>query len=576
MKRHFFPLLGFLFLCFFICKTSWQVNANTQKQFSSYLDQLFIDWVSSDTITLHYQLTDASKYRIKKETISLSNSFLKNTSDYDKELDALHSFPKDSLTSSQKKIYHILDDYLTRQKKLSAYPLYQTIFSPTTGIQAQLPVTLCEFPIDTEHDIIVYLSLLKKIPDYFQNLYEIEQQKTKEGLFCSNRTLEQILNQMDSFLSEPTKNPLILSFSEQIQSVPLTKQQKQSYIDQNKNLILYTVLPAYQTLRNHLASLKDSGKNDLGLCYYKKGKAYYSALAAALTGSDATPPEMIQMTEDNIKSCYKELQEILYLYPDAYQQFLNTKLSDYIPSAESDILDYLKNSLPAAFPSIHAVSSTIKEVPDCLQDYVSPAFYMIPPIDNAATNTIYINKSEISSANDSYGILAHEGYPGHLYQTNYFYQHMEHPVLSLCNYEGYTEGWAVYAENLSYSFLDFKQYSDTIAKLYQINQILNLAISARIDLGVHYEGWNQKNVNHFLSGLGLEKEEISSEIFDIVIAEPGNYLSYYIGYLEISSLRKDYLNFIDIYNKKDHFYEFLLRNGPCDFSYLNDMVNTNS
>jgi uncharacterized protein (DUF885 family) len=153
---------------------------------------------------------------------------------------------------------------------------------------------------------------------------------------------------------------------------------------------------------------------------------------------------------------------------------------------------------------------------------------------------------------------------------------MEHPVLSLCNYEGYTEGWAVYAENLSYSFLNFKQYSDTIAKLYQINQILNLAISARIDLGVHYEGWNQKNVNHFLSDLGLEKEEISSKIFDIVIAEPGNYLSYYIGYLEISSLRKDYLKFINIYNKKDRFYEFLLRTGPCDFSYLNDMVNTNS
>ena len=67
----------------------------------------------------------------------------------------------------------------------------------------------------------------------------------------------------------------------------------------------------------------------------------------------------------------------------------------------------------------------------------------------------------------------------------------------MCNYNGYVEGWAVYAENLSYGLIDFGEDSSIITRLYQINHILNLAIPARIDLGVHYEGWNRNKTNQF-------------------------------------------------------------------------------
>jgi uncharacterized protein (DUF885 family) len=573
MKRHFLQIFSPILFIFFVILGAWQVHATPQREFASYLNQLFADWVSADTVTLHYNLANPSNYQIQMERISLTNTFLKNTSDYTKTLNQLHTFDTKNLSSSQKFIYHVLNDYLTREKEVSKYPLYQTIFSPTTGIQAQLPVTLCEFPIRSEDDILIYFSLLKEIPDYFQDLYEIEQEKASKGLFCSNRTLELILEQMDSFLSESEANPLITSFSEHIKSIPLSNQKKRKYTKLNKHLILYTVLTSYRVLRNHLASLKGSGKNNLGLCYYENGKEYYSALAALLTGSDATPEEMIQATEKNIKNCYQKLQEILYLYPDVYDQFLNTEISDYIPSTETEILEFLKNSISDEFPSISDTSYTVKYVPDCLTSYVSPAFYMIPAIDEHQNNTIYINKQQLPSISESYSVLAHEGYPGHLYQTNYFYQNLAHPILSLCNYEGFVEGWAVYAENLSYSFLDFGSNSDTIIKLYQINHILNLAIPARIDLGVHYEGWNKQNVTNLLSSLGLESKNIDSDIFDTIIAEPGNYLSYYIGYLEISSLRKKYYNSIDKNNKNTDFYAFVLKNTPCDFHYLHLLTN---
>ncbi len=548
-------------------------TTNAQDAFTSYLDQLFADWVSADTLTLHYQLADPSEYGILRESVSLTNSYLKNTSDFTKELSALHSHSFENLNASQQKIYLILEDYLERQKELSKYPLYETAFSPTTGVQAQLPVTLCEFPIHSEDELLIYFALLEKIPDYFQKLYEKEQEKAKKGLFCSDPILKQILAQMDAFLENPEENPLITSFADHIDDLNLKNEQEQLYVKRNKSLILYTFLPAYQTLRNHLASLKGTGKNPLGLCYYDQGTAYYSALAAYATGSDASPDEMIDMTEQNIHSLYRELEEILYLHPDAYDRFLDIDLTDYIPNTESAVLQWLKDALPSVFPSPSDTGYSVKYVPDCLEDYVSPAFYMIPSIDSFQKNTIYINKKQLPSLNSAYSVLAHEGYPGHLYQTTYFYEHMEHPVLSMCNYNGYVEGWAVYAENLSYGLIDFGEDSSIITRLYQINHILNLAIPARIDLGVHYEGWNRNKTNQFLSSLGLEKEEIGQEIFDAILSEPANYLSYYIGYLEIDGMKKSFAQNAKKRTAKSSFYELFLKSGPCDFKLLKKALN---
>ena len=143
----------------------------------------------------------------------------------------------------------------------------------------------------------------------------------------------------------------------------------------------------------------------------------------------------------------------------------------------------------------------------------------------------------------------------------------------MCNYNGYVEGWAVYAENLSYGLIDFGEDSSIITRLYQINHILNLAIPARIDLGVHDEGWNRNKTNQFLSSLGLEKEEIGQEIFDAILSEPANYLSYYIGYLEIDGMKKSFAQNAKKRTAKSSFYELFLKSGPCDFKLLKKALN---
>lgn len=578
MKRRFaFSFFFILFFTLLFCGIFFfhvPKKLSAQKDFTNYLDQLFTDWVSSDSVTLHYHLAHPEKYGIKEISPSLCNSYFSNAQDYQKELHKLHTFSPKALNKTQKKTYHILEDYLSRQKKTAQFSLYERTFSPTTGLQAQLPVTFCEYPLRTQEDILTYFSLLKETPDYFAQLFKIEKAKAEKGLFLSDPILDQVISQMRAFLKEKSDNPMITTFTERIRHLPLSKKQKKYYAAQNKAIILYTFLPAYKTLMEHLLSLKGHSVNDLGLCYYKDGREYYRALVSSLTGSDKSIEEMIRMTDENISNCYDELEEILYLHPDAYEDFLDSDLKKCVPSSEIKTLHWLKEKLPASFPNSSLTEIRLKKVPACLEDHVSPAFFMIPAIDDHKTNTIYLNHKALSALSSPYSTLAHEGYPGHLYQTTYFYEHLDHPILSLCDYNGYVEGWAVYAENLSYSFLDYGKNSSLIAKLYQLNHTLNLAIPSRIDLGIHYEGWNKKNVTNFLSTLGLEKEEVSFDIFDSILAEPANYLSYYIGFLEILALEQDYDNITKETRKNTSFYYHFLSNGPCDFSYLRRSFTT--
>ena len=101
-----------------------------------------------------------------------------------------------------------------------------------------------------------------------------------------------------------------------------------------------------------------------------------------------------------------------------------------------------------------------------MEEYLSPAFYMIPPIDNSGENVIYINPGHISDDLTLFTTLAHEGYPGHLYQTVYYSATKHPPIRDLLSFGGYTEGWATYCEMLSYYY---SPLSHDMATLLQHN-----------------------------------------------------------------------------------------------------------
>ena len=141
----------------------------------------------------------------------------------------------------------------------------------------------------------------------------------------------------------------------------------------------------------------------------------------------------------------------------------------------------------------------------------------------------------------------------------------------MLDYPGYVEGWATYVEMNSYTFIRYPEGMEQLSTLYQADSILSLALSSRIDFGVNYEGWTLADTRKYFENLGFNSY-YAPEIYSYVVESPANYLSYFIGYLEILDVKQYYKNQkMEDYREKD-FHSALLSIGPADFNTIKKYI----
>lgn len=535
-----------------------KIPTNANAAFRNFTLGLFRDDVSSNALGLHYTLKDPAAYGITDIPITLGTFTTSPAASlvfFENCRAALDKFPYDSLSKENKLTYDILSYYIDIEKTGAQYCLYAEPLSPITGIHAQLPILLSEYSLSTESDIVTYLELLQTTPDYFSSLILFEQAKAAQGLFMNDEIVSDVLEQCNVFLQMGEQNYLLSSFIERISSIPeLTPEKRTEYISKNKENINQYVLPAYQSLVAALETLSGSGTNDKGLCYYPNGREYYTYLVASETGSSHSLSDIKVLMETQIA------EDLLQMVSISDPLSFNSAASSPI-----QILQNLKDKIKNAFPDSIPVTVNIKYVPEALEPHLSPAFYFIPAIDDIEDNVIYINQSYSLEDIQLFSTLAHEGYPGHLYQTTYFASQNPDPIRHLFSFKGYVEGWATYAEMCSYYISSLDKSS---AKFAQKNNSLLLGLYAMADLGIHYEGWTLEDTQTFFSTYGIDDSSTIEEIYNYIIGDPANYLAYYVGYLEILELRKN----TDLSAKE--FHQKFLDIGPAPFSvvqkYLRD------
>ena len=525
-------------------------NANTA--FRNYTLGLFREDVSSNALGLHYTLEHPETYgitNVPKTFGSFPTSPAASLVFFENCEAALNKFSYQTLSTENQLTYDILSYYISIEKTGAAYHLYAEPLSPITGIHAQLPILLSEYHLHSEADVITYLELLKATPDYFQSLIAFEQSKAANGLFMSDAVLSDVLEQCHAFLKMGDQNYLFSSFVERLSSLPeLSPENRMTYISSHEALVKNYVYPAYQSLITALETLKGSGKNNMGLCHFPEGKSYVSYLVASETASSRTIPEIKTLMETHIA---EDLLTLMSL--DKNFSF------DVSYDSPIEILKDLRKKTARTFPDCASVSVEIKYVPKALEDYLSPAFYFIPAIDNKEENVIYINQAHSMENLQLFSTLAHEGYPGHMYQTTYFSAKNPDPVRHLFSFKGYVEGWATYAEMCSYYISPLDKTSAIAA---QKNNSLLLGLYAMADLGIHYEGWTLDDTVQFFEKYGIKNLSTIKEIYNYILGDPCNYLAYYVGYLEIMELKRE--------SGLSHreFHEKFLDIGPAPFSIV--------
>lgn len=544
---------------------------SSDRQFRTFTRSLFQTEVSANTISLHYTLRSPSDYGIADIPAtygSLSSDPVAAKASIRNVLSSLQEFDPDTLSSENALTFKILDTYLKNASTGTDYLLYQEPLGPVSGIHTQLPVLLSEYSFYDTQDVETYLALLKETPSYFDSVIRFEQKKAASGLFMPDYQADSVLDTCQSFIDMGKENYLVSTFNERIASLDLLPENKKdSFQKENMKLVTEEIYPAYQNLITAIKSLKGKGMNEQGLSHFPYGKKYYEYLVRQTTGCNESISRLRLMTRAQILEDLSAMQKILFPADAAL-----TQASVLEQTSPDSMLDDLRSKITDTFPKIPDVDFQVKYVPESMQDYLSPAFYMIPAIDNLTENVIYINNGQTASGLNLYTTLAHEGYPGHLYQTVYFSASEPDPIRSILDFGGYVEGWATYAEMMSYYLAPLPK---TEASLLQKNSSVILGLYALADMGIHYDGWSVTDTVRFFSDYGINDPNAVQSVYKLIIGSPANYLKYYIGYLKFYELKKEMADALGNQFSQKEFHRAVLDVGPAPFEIVYDEVEKN-
>ena len=543
-------------------------------QFRSFTREVFQKEVSGSMLTLHYSLADPEKKNIARPAPTLGTVSYDNTASIhqcQEYLKKLLSFSYSDLSRENRLTSDMLLLYFHTSEASLQNGFPEEILSPSLGIQAQLPVLLAEYAFYKEQDISDYLNILVSIEPYFESILQYEQERAHQGYFMSDTTLDRILEQCREFVKDPENNYMLDVFSQKLKEYgKFTDSEQNELMNRHKEILLNKVIPAYEKLIIGLNALRGSGKNPMGLTYYKKGQKHYEYLLQAETGCYDSVKKIQQRLYEQLADDTARIQMMLKEQPSLLQKM--NKETDLDTFQPTKALQILQKKSEKDFPALpETVSPDIRYVHKSMEAYSSPAFYLTPPLDTGSPNVIYINPSSQTSNLELFTTLSHEGFPGHLYQTVYFGSCDPDDIRYLITSSGYVEGWATYVESYGYQYatdyLDDPAASDLTA-LAWMNRSINLCIYSLMDIGIHYHGWTPDAAASFLKNFGITDTSVVQEIYQYIVETPGNYLKYYLGYLNFLDLRQKWQDTLGEHFDLKKFHQKILETGPVSFPVL--------
>ena len=545
-------------------------------KFEAFSRKVFQNEVSGSTLTLHYSLAHPEKQGIPRKKASLGTvpTDMKNTyqicSQYEEKL---KSFRYSRLSTENQLTLDSMLLYYHTEKSLGDNYLLQEPLGPSLGIQAQLPVLLAEYAFYEAQDITDYLNLLTTIRPYFQSILKFEKKKSEAGFFMSDTTLDRVLAQCSAFIQNPDNNYMLDIFQKKLSDYgKLSVSEQNALILTHKSLMKTEVIPAYQELMTGLEALRGTGKNNRGLTYFKGGKVYYLYLLQ--TGSYVPVKQMEKRLSRQLSSEIGIAGTMLRKNPELLAT-LNQGIT-FKEMKPAQMLNALQQKIQADFPALADVTFELRTVHDSMKDYLSPAFYLTPPMDTGTPNVIYINPAASYQGLELFTTLAHEGFPGHLYQTVTFERQNPSGIRNLLCTSGFAEGWATYIEPFAYQYAAgyIKDPSATeLARISWLNRSINLCMYSLLDIEIHYNGWTQAEAASFLKAFGIEESTVVSEIYQYILETPGNYLKYYWGYLSILDLRTSEQNRLGQDFDLKKFHNQVLKIGGVQFPVLEKYID---
>ena len=532
------------------------------KDFDLFLDTIFDELVSDNYLYMHFNVADYKAMGIEKPEVGFGHIVYgvdeEEFNKTEKQLEDLLAFDYDSLSLRQQYDYDLLHYSLLETLCGLEYSKYNLIFSSSSQFSDGIVTNLMEFAIYDEESEEDFLVVLKDVPNYINEAIEYSKQQSNDGLYHSDDMLDEEISYIDNLISSNGKS--IYEHYKEYDIYPEVKE-----------LVENEVIPAFVTLKEYLNTLYGKTKSDkLALTKINNGYAEYTYITNTSNNGDmyAIYTQLIEVYSDWVNNFINAYQNNEHILED-YEDFLNDDKA--INLSAEDMLEYLRNNSSKRYEYLEDANYVVSAL-DTLGDSTL-GYYVSPPIDNLNQNVIRVNAKINNEEYDQmsvFEVMAHEGFPGHLYQNIYFQQKNPHKFRATQSFIGYTEGYADLAAMDAIDMLNVDDGYKAVAKLNSITFNSHLLLSI-VDLGVNYFGWDVNTIGNKLEKLFLDKA-IAQPLYDMVVAMPGTFVRYGVGYVSHLNLRKKAMD--ELGDKFDFvaYDRAIIENGPLPFAILEGVV----
>lgn len=532
------------------------------KDFDLFLDTIFDELVSDNYLYMHFNVADYKAMGIEKPEVGFGHIVYgvdeEEFNKTEKQLEDLLAFDYDKLSLRQQYDYDLLHYSLLETLCGLEYSKYNLIFSSSSQFCDGIVTNLMEFAMYDEESEEDFLAVLKDVPNYINEAIEYSKQQSNDGLYHSDDMLDEEISYIDNLISSNGKS--IYEHYKEYDIYPEVKE-----------LVENEVIPAFVTLKEYLNTLYGKTKSDkLALTKINKGYAEYTYITNTSNNGDmyAIYTQLIEVYSDWVNNFINAYQNNEHILED-YEDFLNDDKA--INLSAEDMLEYLRNNSSKRYEYLEDANYVVSAL-DTLGDSTL-GYYVSPPIDNLNQNVIRVNAKINNEDYDQmsvFEVMAHEGFPGHLYQNIYFQQKNPHKFRATQSFIGYTEGYADLAAMDAIDMLNVDDEYKAVAKLNSITFNSHLLLSI-VDLGVNYFGWDVNTIGNKLEKLFLDKA-IAQPLYDMVVAMPGTFVRYGVGYVSHLNLRKKAMD--ELGDKFDFvaYDRAIIENGPLPFAILEGVV----
>ncbi len=570
-------LVVLMVLSFFGCKEPEVVIEQDplDENFQKIIDEWFIEDMSEDYLSLHFGLVNPKDYGIEDVEVTLGEIEIEDDYEgYLNRLEVLNNYDTTNLNREQLITYKALISYYNRQQSyLECEYDYGFIFTPNRGVNNNLVTNFTEFEIRNEQDAKDFITLVLDTERFIDLCIDYTRRQADEGIVQKDTVIDKIIDSCQRFVAKVEDNEVIKAYNASIEKLQLANEAELK--QQLSDAVINTLIPAYHKIIDFYKGLYGKCSNPDGLFYYEGGTDYYEVIfIAGVSSTDRSVDKWAATLNGALKKIVKNISTVSnkMSYND-YNKWASSS-NHYGYKDPYEMIEFVKSQMGEDFPAIPEVDYSVNYLdPSVASDNIS-AYYLIAPLDNLKNNVVKCNETFNKNSPDEMAItLAHEAYPGHLYQHTYYFTH--HPSQKIrynIGFIGYAEGWAMYSEEYGYKYYE---KSKDIRELEILYLRFNYYLQAYCDVLVNYYGYQVDDLANYLTEYFNENYaySLAENIYDVSIGDPSMFTPYAFGYYQMTSLYDKTQKALDKKFNVKEFNTLILDTGDVDFDTLTWIVD---